>query len=41
MSFCDLYTDITCIEGMGSDYCLLMNLLNGAHRYVLQLMLEP
>ena len=37
MSFCDLYMDLTHIEGMGVNYRLLMNLLNGSYRYVLQL----
>lgn len=29
--------DLIRIEGMGGDYRLLMNLLNGAYRYVLHL----
>ena len=31
------HADLICIEGVGGDYRLLMNLLNGAYRYVLQL----
>ena len=31
------HADLIHIEGIGGDYRLLMNLLNGSYRYVLQL----